>query len=459
MTMGRMRSRASWVSAVVAATAVVTSGVTAAQEGSPAAAFDWQRFSGTTITFLANQHPWTDGMTPLLDQFQQETGIKVEVQPYSEDLYFDKMEQVVRAPEGSADVYFLPMDSTAYAQFLAGAIQPLDGYLDDPSLTAPDYDFADFPAGFLEGATYPPGDPAAQAYAIPISFETYILFANKDLVDKYLGGVMPTTFDDLTAAAAAITQQGAADGVVGSVMRGIRSDTIMDTLSGVVFDAVGDLATPTPYGLWFDGDWSKPRLTDPGVCQGLANYAKLLAAGPSNRFDLDWDGANALFQQGKVAFFIDASLFGPSYENPDLSSVAGRVGYAALPPATADGSRSGHWLWGLGIPANAANKDAAWYFIQWMTNKANTALIGGSTGGAPRLSSWQDPVYTDKLVPEYVSAVNEAMATSRTTVVLTDGWKDGALAIVDGMQAMANGTDQTAACATANDALGAAIAK
>ncbi len=52
-------------------------------------------------------------MTPLVDQFTAETGIKVNVQPFSEDLYFDKMEQAVRAAEGSADVYFLPMDSTA----------------------------------------------------------------------------------------------------------------------------------------------------------------------------------------------------------------------------------------------------------------------------------------------------------------------------------------------------------
>ena len=51
------------------------------------------------------------------------------------------------------------------------------------------------------------------------------------------------------------------------------------------------------------------------------------------------------------------------------------------------------------IPKNATNKDAAWYFIQWMTNKANTAKIGATTGGAPRLSSYSDPAYTGKLVP------------------------------------------------------------
>ena len=90
-----------------------------------AAAFDWKKYSGTEITFLANEHPWTTGMTPLIDQFTQETGIKVNVQPFSEDLYFDKMEQVLRATPGSADVYFLPMDSTAFSQFNEDLIEQL----------------------------------------------------------------------------------------------------------------------------------------------------------------------------------------------------------------------------------------------------------------------------------------------------------------------------------------------
>ena len=92
-----------------------------------------------------------------------------------------------------------------------------------------------------------------------------------------------------------------------------------------------------------------------------------------------------------------------------------------------------------------------------MTNKPNTAIIGASTGGAPRLSSYQEPAFTDALVPEYVAAVNDAMADSRTTVVLKEGWKDGALAIADTMLAIANGADPATACAEGNAALLAAV--
>ena len=217
------------------------------------------------------------------------------------------------------------MDSSGFSQFTAGKIEPLDGYLNDPTKTAADYNLADFPNGFLTPGTYPPGDPSAKLYGIPISFETYILFYNKDLVNKYLGGKVPTTMDELTAAAAQITKDGQKDGVVGSVMRGIRSDAIMDTFSGVVYDSWGSKDAPPPYGLWFDGAWTKPRLTDPAICAGMTNYAKLVAAGPSNKFAIDWPDANTLFSQGKAAFFIDASLFGPSYEDTSKSQVAGKV--------------------------------------------------------------------------------------------------------------------------------------
>ena len=113
--------------------------------------------------------------------------------------------------------------------------------------------------------------------------------------------------------------------------------------------------------------------------------------------------------------------------------------------------------WGLGIPKSAEHKDAAWYFIQWMTNKANTAAIGTSTGGAPRLSAYQDATYTDSLNPGVRHRRHDAMATSRTTVVLKDGWKDGALAIADTELAIAQGTEPSAACAAGNDALKAAV--
>ena len=242
-------------------------------------------------------------------------------------------------------------------------------------------------------------------------------------------------------------------------MRGIRSDAIMDTFSGVVYDSWGAKEAPPPYGLWFDGAWDKPRLTDPAVCAGMTDYAKMLATGPANKFAIDWPDANTLFSQGKAAFFIDASLFGPSYEDATQSQVAGKVGYrrcrrprpravvhrplAVGPRHPEERSEQGRRL----VLHPVDDEQGEHGQDRGYDRRGAAAVVVLGSG------------LTGKLVPEYVTAVNEAMKTSRTTVVFKDEWKDGALAIVDGMLAIANGADPTAACAKANDALLKAVNK
>jgi multiple sugar transport system substrate-binding protein len=416
-------------------------------------AFDWRSLEGSTVTVLMSEHPVTEGMRAVLDQFQEETGITVNLQPLAENLYFDRMELALRAEEGVADVYFVPMDSTAFTQWSNGLMQPITPFLDDPALTSPDYDFADFPQGFVQATQYPPGDAAAQNFAVPVSFEAYILFYNKDLVDEYLGGEVPATMDELIAAAQMISEESGGT-VAGAVMRGIRSHTIMDTVTGMVFNHWGESEMNLPYNVWFDGDWTNPILTDERVMGGLADYAGMMSAGPANIQALDWPDASLLFQQGRAAFFIDASLFGPGFEDPEASVVAGKTGYALLPPVEAGGSSwTGHWMWGLGIPANAQNPEAGWFFIQWMTSKNIEPTIGAFHGGAARLSTWANSAYSDTLNPEYVEVVQTAMETSRTTVVFREGWSEYALAIVDGIQAMYNGTAPEEAMAASQDAI------
>ena len=410
----------------------------------PSEGFDWKQFEGSEITLLLNEHPWTEGLRTHVEEFEALTGIKVKMEAFAEDLYWDKMELALRSSTPVADVYFQSMDSDAFAQYSDDLIVSLTPFLNDPTMTQPDYDLADFPEGFQSVVMYPAGDANAQLYGIPITFEDYILFYNKDLVDEYLDGKLPASMEELISAANLITEKGAGE-VYGSVLRGIRSDAIMDTVAGVVMNSWGSDPIPLPYNIWFDGSFTNPRVTDPRIVEGLANYANLMKAAPPNIQSIDWYEAVQLFQQGKAAFYIDASLFSPSFENPDDSQIAGRVGYAPLPNAQ-NNSMTGHWMWGLGITANSNNKEAAWYFIQWATSKDMDAKIGAQTGGATRLSTWSNETYTASLQPEYVTAVQTAMTTSRPTAVFTDFYEEVALAIVDTIQEIYGGMDPVEAC-------------
>jgi multiple sugar transport system substrate-binding protein len=418
----------------------------------PAFAFDWKAQSGQEITVMVSENPWTNGLRAHLGEFEAQTGIKVNLSAFAEDLYSDRMNLAVRSTQPVADAYMVQMDSAIFEQYSADAVEPLSPYIADASKTDTAYDINDFPEGFRAGANFPVDDPAAQLYAIPISFEAYILFYNKDLVAKYLGGVVPATMDDLMTAAATVSAAGEGKDF-GATMRGKLSAELVDTMTGIVFDAWGSDPVKLPENVWFDGDWTKPRFNDPKITKGLSYYAGLLKAGPPSVMSYGWEDASRFFADGHAAFFVDASVFGPSFESPDSSKIAGKVGYAPLPASTGDVGYSGHWAWGLSIPKNSEKKEAAWLFVQWATGKPMTTEFGKLTGGAPRLSSWADDGYKAALNPDYVAAVQTQMQNTRPTSVFREGWSEVVLQIVDTIQQIAGGADPQEATNALQDEL------
>ena len=438
--------------ALVKATKLVTaSSVALAISTTVAAAdFSWDQLSGESITVMMPEHPVTDGVRVVLDQFEADTGIDVNLQTMAEDLYFDRMEVALRGSGGNSqmDVYFLPMDSTAYTQHTNGLVHSLQDFIDSPDLTAGDYNLDDIPAGFLDATKYDI-DGRWEYHGIPASFETYILFANMDHVNQYLDGQMPTTMAELIAAAREVKEE-SGGAIAGAVLRGIRSDTLIDTVTGFVNNSVGAADRSAPHNVWFEGDWSKPRMDDPDIVRGLANYAELMKAGPVNIQAMDWPDASQFFMAGGAAFFIDASLFAPGFENPDDSLVAGKIGYSVIPVDNAEGEPyTAHWQWGFGIPQNAASPEAGWLFIQYMSNTDNATAIGKLHGGAPRLSTWQDSEYAASFPQSYVDAVAAAMPNSQTSVVQRAGWSEFALRIIDVIQDIYGGADPAEAGASA----------
>ncbi|MEP0928654.1 extracellular solute-binding protein [Phormidium sp. FACHB-322] len=388
--------------------------------------FDWRRFAGEQIGLLLDDHPWTTGLLPYLPDFEALTGITLKPRTVAEPAYFAEMEALLRADPVTADAFFLPMDSTAYRLWGDDLLLPLTPLINNPRLTAANYNLFDFPEGFRLAAMYPPDSSSPQLFGIPATFEAYILFYNKRLVNQFLAGRVPQTMAELVQAANQINESGQALGVV---MRGVKSDAIIDTVSGIVLNSWGAEPTPLPFNLWFDGDWQQPRLTDPRVVEGLTTYAQLMQAGPADTKQMNWPEATQLFQSGKAAFYIDASLFGPDFEQRETSAIAGQVGYTMLPRVHQQ-SLTGHWLWGLGIPRRSSHPQAAWLFIQWATSQEMEAKIAVATGGAPRFSSWLTPsVYTEAINFDYALAVQTAMQTSRPTAVLHPRWNQVALAI------------------------------
>ena len=78
------------------------------------------------------------------------------------------------------------------------------------------------------------------------------------------------------------------------------------------------------------------------------------------------EAANA-FAQGQAAMFLDSIAFAGTFEDESRSTVAGNVGWAPHPVGVRAASQTGGF--GLAIPRNAENPDAAFLLMQWLTSR------------------------------------------------------------------------------------------
>ena len=131
---------------------------------------------------------------------------------------------------------------------------------------------------------------------------------------------------------------------------------------------------------WFDMDWQPQFDTKPWK-DTLDFYVKLMNdAGPPGSSSNGFNENLALFQTGKCAMWIDATVAASFVTNPTDSTVADKVGFA-LAPDNGLGKR-GNWLWAwsLGIPASTDSEAAAKKFVAWATSKQYLETVAAQEG-------------------------------------------------------------------------------
>src|SRR4029450_10083283 len=98
------------------------------------------------------------------------------------------------------------------------------------------------------------------------------------------------------------------------------------------------------------------------------------AAGPPGASSNGFNENLALFNAGKCAMWIDATVAASMVTNPKESSVADKVAFA-LAPNTGKGKNANWlWAWSLAIPGGSQKVEAAEKFISWATSKHYTEL-------------------------------------------------------------------------------------
>ena len=149
---------------------------------------------------------------------------------------------------------------------------------------------------------------------------------------------------------------------------------------------------------WFDEKW-QPQFDKPEWKKTLTTYVDLMkAAGPPGASSNGFNENLALFNAGKCAMWIDATVAASFVTNPKDSKVADKVGFALAPNAGLGKNANWLWAWNLAIPAGSKKVAAAEKFIAWATSKDYAKLVAAKEGWAnvppgTRTSLYQNPEY------------------------------------------------------------------
>jgi sorbitol/mannitol transport system substrate-binding protein len=236
-------------------------------------------------------------------------------------------------------------------------------------------------------------------YAAPFYGESSMVMYRKDLFEK-AGLTMPDqpTWDFIADAARKTTNKAAE--VYGICLRG---------KAGWGENMAFLTAMSNSFGArWFDENW-KPQFDQPEWKDTLTFYVDLMKeAGPPGASSNGFNENLALFNSGKCAMWIDATVAASFVTNPKDSSVADKVGFALAPNKGLGKNANWLWAWSLAIPAGSQKVEAAEKFIAWATGKEYLALVASKEGWANVPPGTRNSLYAN---PEYEKAAPFAKMT------------------------------------------------
>ncbi len=341
----------------IAALALLGVGSSAAWAESAAeiAVREAQKYSGTTINVF-----WEAGLQALGPQnfsgplWEELTGIKVNIIEAQHDEMFPKMMQEHRGGTGAYDVLNV-VPAWMGDMVRAGAVEPLDAYVDKYGYRAELEDIGDV---YRENQMRI-GDTI---YGFPDDGDVFILYYRKDVFEE-MGLSVPTTWDEFYEVSKAITDAKAPDMYGSAFMRarGLLQYFYQERarVEGCKF---------------FDAETMKATINGPGCVKALAGMVKDNTTMPPGIEVWGFVETLAAFNAGQSAMLQSwppVGRWSAGYGTDDIamqwvppSVVAGKVGYA-LPPGGHPQLAAG---FAMAVSSSSKNKDAAYLYIQWINS-------------------------------------------------------------------------------------------
>ena len=347
----------------------------------PAVLAQARKFDGVTLRGACFQHVFHENVKAYLPQFEEATGMKVEIDLQAFPVYNQRMDLELSTQGSSYD--FINITFPYSGRWVgAGWVAPLNEFMDDREQTPEDWN----PDDFVSGTQTPFKGGDGQTYGFAWEAGAMMMGISRfDILDK-AGLKIPETLDDLLAVCEATHGKDGVAAFVNDKLHHWNFPPYLMNMGGSVFRNAPDDLMPT--------------LDTPEAAAAAQYYSNLLSKfGPQGVLSFTDDQALRNQLEGRANIRTNAMAWTlPLAKSPD-SKVRETTRFGMI-PSGAGGSFPGSNANGYGIPVGARQKEAAWAFIQWATSKETFRRIALERGGlaVPRRSIIDDPEYRAALM-------------------------------------------------------------
>ncbi len=287
-----------------------------------------------------------------------------EIAPHSSTAYHDLLTQKLKNRDATVDLFF--MDVIWVPEFAAaGWARPLDHRF-------PPTEQRKFLPATITAGTY-----GSRIYGIPSRIDGGMLYYRKDLLKTY-GFAPPRTWPELVQQAETIV---AGESAKTPALRGYSGQ--FKQYEGLVCNMLEFIESNG--GRLVGADGARAALATPASLQAVRFVRERIIGRIASRALLTYQEPESLatFVQGNAVFHRNWPYAWEVANDPQRSSIAGKVGVTSLPhfPSGRSVSALGGWLYG--ISAYSAHPEEAWTFIQFLSSYGMQKYFALRAGIAP----------------------------------------------------------------------------
>lgn len=327
-------------------------------------------YDGVTINIMMEGVPDTEFVQELLPQFEEETGMKVNIEVLNYALMHEKLVPQLTAGGGSGSYDVIVVDNYWVGEFVnAGWLMELDNQVG----SSQSIDLGDY----LPSMVNLVGQLNGKTYMIPFyNYAMALIYCETpDALTKYQEVyttdqvAIPGSIPEYVELVKSLSSPG--DDFYGTSMMGLRPDPITMEWLNYLYSMDGRI---------YDENWNVTVNNEAGV-MALQNYVDAMKnAAPAGAPAYGFDEAFSQVAQGKAFSFITFNWMLPQLNDPEKSQVVDMCSVTRIP-----GGKGLLGGWGWAIPNSSPNPEAAWAFIDWVESfpiAKERALMGGAPARA-----------------------------------------------------------------------------